>query len=60
MKIKAVIVDAPAGGLTNTVKLSAYDSSTSSGIATWSSNPSQVAGSDGLVFGAATNGATAI
>jgi len=56
--VKAILVDAPAGALGTTIKLSASDSSTSSGLAEWSANPAQVSGSTGLVVGTATNGAT--
>ena len=56
--VKAILVDAPAGALGTTIKLAASDSSTSSGLAVWSSNPSQVDGSTGLIIGNATNAAT--
>jgi len=56
--VKAILVDAPAGALGTTIKLSASDSSTSSGLAVWSANPAQVSGSTGLVIGTATNAAT--
>jgi len=58
--VKANIIDAPTGGLGDTLKIARTDSTTSSGITFGSASISQADASTGMTFGAATSGATAV
>ena len=58
--VKANIIDGPAGGLGETLKIALSDSSTSSGYVFGSAAKTQATASSGVTFGALTSGATAV